>query len=70
MWHLITSREDVPRERKLLLAVVDHVGLHALEFPCRYEDKGWINIGTGRVVQVNPTHWHDWEEPLSDNVMH
>jgi hypothetical protein len=59
MWHFIF--EAVPKDRDLLLAVLDHDGFHALEFPCRYsEDSRWIDVWTGKCVDVRPTHWRDW----------
>jgi hypothetical protein len=59
MWHFIF--DTVPQDRELLLAVLDHDGLHALEFPCRYSDDGrWINARTGRSIDVRPTHWRQW----------
>jgi hypothetical protein len=45
----------------MILAVLDHDGFHALEFPCRYSDDGrWIDITTGRSIEVRPTHWREW----------
>jgi hypothetical protein len=60
MWHLITTLEAIPTDRSLLLAVVDQDGLHALAFPCRCSDGCWIDIRTGRLVDVRPTHWREW----------
>jgi hypothetical protein len=58
MWHFIF--ETIPKDREVLLAVLDHEGFHALEFPCRYSDGRWLNAGTGRAIDVNPTHWREW----------
>jgi hypothetical protein len=44
-WPFITSCKQVPRDRNLLPAVIDHIGPQALEFPCRY-------IGNGDLVDA------------------
>jgi hypothetical protein len=63
MWHFIFER--VPKDRDILLAVLDHEGLHALDFPCRRSEDGrWINATTGHPVEVRPTHWRDWSAGL------
>ncbi len=59
MWHPISS---APFDRDLELAVIDREGPHALVFPCRRVLHGWINAGTRRQIEVNPTHWREWEE--------
>jgi hypothetical protein len=59
MWHFIF--ETVPKDHDVLLAVLDHEGFHALEFPCRRSDDGrWIDAATGRSIEVHPTHWREW----------
>jgi hypothetical protein len=59
MWYFIF--EMVPKDRDVLLAVLDHEGFHALEFPCRRGDDGrWINVTNGRPVEASPTHWREW----------
>jgi hypothetical protein len=60
MWHFIDSIETVPKDCDLVLAVLDHDGLHALEFPCRLGQSRWIDIRTGRSIEVRPTHWREW----------
>jgi len=61
MWRFIISVDAIPKDRDLILAVVDQHGLHALEFPCRSTADGcWIEVKTGRVVDVHPTHWREW----------
>ena len=60
MWHFIVSLETVPKGLDLLLAVIDDDGFHALEFPCRRDDFCWIDVKTGRSVDINPTHWREW----------
>jgi hypothetical protein len=59
MWHIIL--DAIPKDREIVLAVLDGNGFHPLEFPCRYSDDGrWINAKTGRAVDVRPTHWREW----------
>ena len=65
MWNFIF--ETVPKDRDVLLAVLDHEGFHALEFPCRRRDDGqWIDITTGRSIEVRPTHWREWFSKSAD----
>jgi hypothetical protein len=65
MWNFIF--ETVPKDRDVLLAVLDHEGIHALEFPCRRRDDGlWIDITTGRSIEVRPTHWREWFSKSAD----
>jgi hypothetical protein len=53
--------ETVPKDRDVLLAVLDHEGFYALEFPCRCSEDGrWIDATTGRSIEVRPTHWREW----------
>jgi hypothetical protein len=53
MWHLIF--EIVPKDRDVILAVLDHDNFHALEFPCRYSEDGrWIDATTGPVNRGPP----------------
>jgi hypothetical protein len=59
MRHFIASFDAVPKDCDLILAVVDQDGLHALEFRCRYNDGCWIDIKTGRSIDVRPTHWRE-----------
>jgi hypothetical protein len=60
MWHFIGSIDAVPKDCDLVLAVIDGDGVHALEFPCRLGDNCWMDIRTGRSIQVRPTHWREW----------
>ena len=60
MWRFISSIDAIPKDRDLMLAVVDHDGLHALVFPCRCGEGCWIDIRTGSVIEVIPTHWREW----------
>jgi hypothetical protein len=59
MWHYIS--DTVPKDREVLLAVLDFDGFHVLDFPCRYSDDcRWINMRTGHSVDIRPTHWREW----------
>ena len=57
MWQPIAS---APFDRELELAVIDHDGPHALVFPCRRIEGGWMNALTKHRVEVYPTHWRRW----------
>jgi hypothetical protein len=52
---------SAPRSEDLRLSVVDKGEFHALAFPCRQSDRGWIDSRTGKPVDVSPTHWQLWE---------
>ena len=61
----MTTWEDIataPFDRDLELAVIDADGAHALAFPSRRTHGGWINAKTGRLIDLSPTHWRDWQE--------
>ncbi len=59
MWHCIS--DQVPKDRDLLVAVLDGDAFHALQFPCRRTDDGrWVEARTGRSIDVRPTHWREW----------
>ena len=58
MWHHVF--EVAPKDRDVLLAVLDHDGFHALEFPCRFSDGCWIDPRTGHSIEVRLTHWREW----------
>ena len=62
MWHPIAHLIDVPADRELRLAVIEGDDVHALVFPCRRNGNVWVDIGTGRRVEVYPTHYQDWRE--------
>jgi hypothetical protein len=59
MWQPIST---APFDRDLELAVLDRQGPHALVFPCRRILEGWINSQTGARIDVQPTHWRNWDE--------
>jgi hypothetical protein len=51
-----------PFDRDLELAVIDSSGAHALLVRCRRADHGWINAVTGKPIDVDPTHWRNWQD--------
>jgi len=51
-----------PFDRDLELAVVDGDGVHALVFPSRRLPQGWQNALTRRTIDLQPTHWRDWQD--------
>jgi hypothetical protein len=53
--------KTAPFDRDLELAVLGYDGAHALVFPCRRILCGWIDAATKRPVQVNPSHWREWD---------
>jgi hypothetical protein len=46
----------------LRLCVIEKTEIHALVFPCRRTDGGWMHAITGHRVCVDPTHWRRWDE--------
>ena len=53
---------DAPFGRDLEVAVVEGVDTHVLIICCRRVGDGWINAATGRRIDVNPTHWREWQK--------
>ena len=56
-WHEI---ETAPLDRPVQLCVLDEQGVHALNFPCRAAEGGWVNAVTTSHIDFRPTHWRDW----------
>lgn len=54
------SIESAPCDRALELAVMDAGSPHALVFPCRKTEAGWVNAETDSLVKISPTHWRYW----------
>jgi hypothetical protein len=67
MWRPFST---APYEGDLRLAVLDQNGhAHALVFPCRRVLGGWVNSETKKPVNIRPTHWKEWvEEPSGDVI--
>ncbi len=57
MWMDIST---APRGRDIRLAVIDNDGLHALVFACRRVAEGWVDALRGTRLDINPTHWREW----------
>lgn len=57
-WRLIA---DAPFDRDIELAVIEGVETHALVIRCRRVPDGWTNALTGKRIDVNPTHWREWD---------
>jgi hypothetical protein len=57
MWQPINT---APFEGDLELAVIDSGEPHVLVFPCRRILGGWINAETRSRIDVQPTHWREW----------
>lgn len=53
--------QTAPADRDLELAVIDEAGAHPLVFPCRRGECGWHDVRTGLPVDIDPTHWRDWQ---------
>ena len=58
-WLPISS---APSDRDLELSVIDREEVHALVFPCRKDDGGWIDASTKKRIDVRPTHWRLWTD--------
>jgi hypothetical protein len=58
MWQPIIS---APFDRDLELAVIDSGEPHALVFPCRRVLNGWVHAETKNRIEVQPTHWREWD---------
>ncbi len=57
MWQPIST---APFDRDLELAVIDSGGPHVLVFPCRRILAGWVNAEAKSRIDVQPTHWREW----------
>ena len=60
MWHHITDRPETDSD--LRLAVINSGEVHALVFPCRKDRGRWVDAGSGKPVEVLPTHWQYWSD--------
>jgi hypothetical protein len=53
--------DTAPHDCDVELAVIDGEGAHALSFPCRRIEGGWIDVESKkRLYCIRPTHWRDW----------
>jgi hypothetical protein len=59
MWRPITT---APFDLDLQLAVLEATDEYiALVFPCRRIGDGWMNVITKELIDIDPTHWREWE---------
>jgi hypothetical protein len=58
-WQPISS---APFDCELELSVIERGEAHALVFPCRRTQSGWVHAKTGQPVFVDPTHWRVWSD--------
>jgi len=42
--------------------VIEKGQVHALIFPCRRSETGWIDASTKKIIDIEPTHWRVWIE--------
>ncbi len=58
MWE---PAETAPFDRDLELAVINEDGENSLVFPCRRTELGWQHARTWQLLDIDPTHWRDWQ---------
>jgi hypothetical protein len=59
MWRPITTAPfDLDLELAVLEAADEYI---ALVFPCRRIGDGWMNVTTKELIDIDPTHWREWE---------
>jgi len=51
-----------PPDADLEVCVMDGREIHALIFPCRKRQTGWVDAVTKKPVDIEPTHWRVWDE--------
>jgi hypothetical protein len=59
-WQPIST---APFNRDLELAVLEGTDVHALVVCCRRGSYGWVDAATGKRIEVDPTHWREWQQP-------
>jgi hypothetical protein len=59
MWQSVSN---APFDCDVELAVIDTEGEHALVFPCRRVQGGWVHAQTKARMDVRPTHWREWQD--------
>lgn len=57
-WHSI---DTAPFGQDLQLSVIENGEVHALVFPCRRTEGGWLRGHTKQLVSIRPTHWRLWQ---------
>jgi hypothetical protein len=53
-----------PADSDLEVCVIDNQGVHALSFPCRTSESGWVDPSTKKSIDIQPTHWRLWIRDL------
>jgi hypothetical protein len=71
LWHVIGERstpkvdwqsiDTAPFGQDLQLSVIENGEVHALIFPCRRAEGGWLRGLTKQLVSIRPTHWRLWQ---------
>ena len=51
-----------PSDADLEVCVMDGGGIHALIFPCRKNGTEWVDAATKKRIEIQPTHWRNWNE--------
>jgi hypothetical protein len=62
-WHPIST---APFGRDLQVSVIEQGEVHALVFPCRRTQDGWMDVTTRKPVFIDPTHWREWPNRTSN----
>ena len=55
------SIDTAPFGQDLQLSVIENGEVHALIFPCRRTEGGWLRGLTKQIVSIRPTHWRQWQ---------
>jgi len=56
-----------PSDIDLEVCVMDNHETHALMFPCRRSGAEWVDASTKKRVDIEPTHWRQWREPINQD---
>jgi hypothetical protein len=51
-----------PSGTDLEVCVIDSHGIHSLVFPCHKNRNEWIDASTKKRIDIQPTHWRNWNE--------
>jgi hypothetical protein len=54
--------DTAPFDTDIWRSLIEKNDIYTLPFPCRRTAEGWINAATGRVVEVEPSHWRSCSE--------
>jgi len=53
--------DTAPFGQDLQLSVIENGEVHALVFPCRRSEGGWLRGLTRQLISIRPTHWRHWQ---------